>query len=331
MATGQARIVNTKTASEIFPHCGHDTAQAAHEWILRMAVERRAPKTTLEAYTRDVRQFLQFMREHLGGPASIQDLDDLRTGDIRAFLAARRAKGLSSRSLARALSSIRSFFGHLEKEGLADGTSVRAIRPPKLPHALPKPVSMRDALTISTTDMHSGAGIEPWVSARDAAVLTLLYGCGLRISEALNLNCIDAPPAHEDSAMRVVGKGNKTRLVPVLKIVGEAIAAYLALCPYTLESDDPLFVGVRGGRLSPRIVQLSMERLRGALGMPDSATPHALRHSFATHLLAGGGDLRTIQELLGHASLSTTQIYTEVDQARLLSVYANAHPRANRA
>ena len=202
------------------------------------------------------------------------------------------------------------------------------MRAPKVPKTLPKPLAMTAAKRIADADLRAGEEREPWVLARDAAVLALLYGSGLRISEALGLKRSDMPAPGKGDAITVTGKGNKQRMVPVLPQVARLIADYVALCPYDLPADGPLFVGARGGPLSPRIVQLVMERLRGALGLPDTATPHALRHSFATHLLARGGDLRAIQELLGHASLSTTQIYTAVDTDRLLEVYRSAHPRA---
>lgn len=311
-----------------FATAAPEVARAGADWLERMAAQRRAPKTTLSAYERDVRQFLDFLKDHLGGPPALRDLRQLAPSDIRAFLAYRRAKGVSGRSVARALSAVRSLFRHLEREGLADAGAVHAIRPPKQRHGLPKPLSVRRAVEMASAKTHVEPGSEPWIGARDAAVMALLYGCGLRISEALGLNRGEAPLEAGDEVLRVTGKGGKTRLVPVLPAVRQAIRTYLDLCPYPLEPGDPLFLGARGKRLSPRLVQLAMQRLRGALGLPDSATPHALRHSFATHLLSAGGDLRTIQELLGHASLSTTQIYTEVDEARLMEVYARAHPRA---
>jgi integrase/recombinase XerC len=244
---------------------------------------------------------------------------------VRAFMAARRGEGLSSRSLMRVLAGARSFARFLERNGKGKVGALSAVRAPKVPKTLPKPLAIAAAKRISDTDLRSGEEREPWIIARDAAVLALLYGSGLRISEALSLKRKDAG-THD--AITVTGKGNKTRMVPVLPQVMKSIASYVALCPLDLPDDGPLFVGSRGGPLSPRIVQLAMARLRGALGLPDTATPHALRHSFATHLLARGGDLRAIQELLGHASLSTTQIYTAVDSERLLEVYASAHPRA---
>lgn len=293
-------------------------------WLQALAGERRLSENTLEAYERDTRQFLTFLTGHIGGPAAIRDIRELRPADLRAFLAHRRKQGSGPRSLGRHLAGLRSFLRYLEKRGLVNAAGAGAIRSPKQPKSLPKPLSGSQALTVVSNEaqMHE----EPWIAARNAAVLTLLYGCGLRISEALDLTPADF--GNKTTALRVTGKGNKTRLVPLLPAVAEAVAAYIKLCPYHLEEAEPLFRGARGGKLQPAIIQREMQRLRSALGLPDSATPHALRHSFATHLLGGGGDLRTIQELLGHASLSTTQVYTGVDATRLLDVYDRAHPRA---
>ncbi|HEY0235405.1 MAG TPA: tyrosine recombinase XerC, partial [Afipia sp.] len=230
--------------------------------------------------------------------------------------------------LMRALAGLRSFGKFLEREGKGKVGALSAIRAPKIGKSLPKPIQMAPAKQMADADIRAGEDREPWILARDAAVMALLYGSGLRISEALQLNRRDIPASGSGDVVTVLGKGNKTRMVPVLNNVLILIHDYIAMCPYTLAPDKPVFVGARGGPLSPRIIQLTMERLRGALGLPDSATPHALRHSFATHLLSRGGDLRAIQELLGHASLSTTQIYTGVDAERLMDVYKTAHPRA---
>lgn len=293
------------------------------DWQAYLSAEKRASSNTCAAYARDLTAFLYFLAGHSGGPVSLTALGDLKVADFRAFLAQRRADGLSSRSLARALSVVRSFFRYLARRGVVDNASVTAVRSPKIPHSIPRPLTAQAAKTVAGgADIAEG---EPWVAARDTAVMTLLYGCGLRISEALNLDRKHAPAG---DVMTITGKGNKQRLVPILPVVRRAIEDYLRLCPFVLSPDDPLFVGVKGKRLSPRIIQGRMQMLRSALGLPDTATPHALRHSFATHLLAGGGDLRTIQELLGHASLSTTQRYTEVDTSRLLDIYEKAHPRA---
>jgi integrase/recombinase XerC len=293
-------------------------------WLASLGGERRLSANTLEAYERDTRQFLRFLTTHVGGPATIKDVSALRPADLRAFLAFRRKQGAGARSLGRHLAGLRSFLRHLERKGLVNAAGAGAIRSPKQPKSLPKPLSGTQAITVVSQEAQMNE--EPWIAARDAAVLTLLYGCGLRISEALDLT--PSVFAGNPTSLRITGKGAKTRLVPLLPVVGEAVATYVKLCPYHLEAGEPLFRGARGGKLQPAIIQREMQRLRSALGLPDSATPHALRHSFATHLLGSGGDLRTIQELLGHASLSTTQVYTGVDAARLLDVYERAHPRA---
>lgn len=303
-----------------------DAAAAVEDFLIWLRDERRSSAHTVSAYTSDLRTFFVFLADHLGGPASLSALADLRAADFRAYLARRRQDGLSNASIARTLSVVRTFFRHLESAGVLHNPALAAVRSPKLAHAVPKPLSVTAAEAA-----RQEVGLlneEPWVAARDAAVITVLYGCGLRISEALSLNRGEAPLA---SSLVVTGKGNKQRLVPVLPLVRDAVDEYLVLCPYDLGAADPLFVGVRGKRLNPGIVQKAMRGVRAALGLDDTATPHALRHSFATHLLSAGGDLRTIQELLGHASLSTTQRYTEVDTERLLSVYRKAHPRAKRA
>ena len=301
-----------------------DVLAEKQRWLTQVAHERRLSVKTVEAYERDLRQFLTFLTGHLGGPPRLADLSGLKPMDLRAFLAERRREGAGARTLGRGLAGIRSFLRHLEKRGLANAAGVFAMRAPKQPKSLPKPLSADAALRV--IDAQEQMSAEPWIAARDAAVLTLLYGCGLRISEALGLTPAEFPKGVE--SLRVTGKGGKTRLVPLLPAACEAVDEYLRLCPFQPGADEPLFRGARGGPLQPAIVQKQMRLMRGALGLPDSATPHALRHSFATHLLAGGGDLRTIQELLGHASLSTTQVYTGVDTARLLEIYDRAHPRA---
>jgi integrase/recombinase XerC len=283
-----------------------------------------SPKT-VEAYRRDVLQFLGFLAEHLGGAPSLKQLATLMPADVRAFLASRRANGIGSRSLMRTLAGTRAFARFLERTGKGKVGALAAIRSPKLAKTLPRPLTATSAKRVADPDITAGDEREPWIHARDAAVLALLYGAGLRISEALGLKRAEAGAR---DTFTVTGKGRKQRMVPVLPQVQKLIAEYLALCPYDLPGDGPLFVGAKGGPLSPRVIQLAMARLRGALGLPDTATPHALRHSFATHLLARGGDLRSIQELLGHASLSTTQIYTQVDAERLIEAYRAAHPRA---
>jgi integrase/recombinase XerC len=303
-----------------------DVAAEIGRWLGYLGAEKRMSDKTVEAYRRDVFQFLGFLTEHLGGQPSLKHLAKLSPADIRAFMAARRNGGAGNRTLMRGLAGARSFARFLERNGKGKVGALAAVRTPKLPRTLPKPLTASAAKQMTDADLRAGEERPQWVLARDAAVLALLYGSGLRISEALGLKRKVFAAASD--AIIVIGKGNKSRMVPVLPLVNRLIADYVALCPYELPPDGALFVGARGGPLSPRIVQLAMARLRGALGLPDSATPHALRHSFATHLLARGGDLRAIQELLGHASLSTTQIYTAVDAERLLDVYASAHPRA---
>jgi integrase/recombinase XerC len=302
-----------------------DVAAEIARWLGYLGAERRMSPKTLESYRRDVSQFLGFLAGHLAGAPALKQLAKLTPSDVRSFMAARRGNGVGNRSLMRALAGIRSFARFLERNGKGKVAALAAVRTPKLPRTLPKPLAVSAARQITNTGLREGEAREPWIIARDAAVLALLYGSGLRISEALGLKHKDCTGA---DALTVTGKGNKGRMVPVLPQVTKLIADYVALCPFELPPDGPLFIGARGGPLAPRIVQLAMAQLRGALGLPDSATPHALRHSFATHLLSRGGDLRAIQELLGHASLSTTQIYTAVDTERLLEVYASAHPRA---
>ena len=304
-----------------------DLAGAVSAWLRRLKDERQMSDHTIEAYARDVRQYLAFLAERFGAPPSTADFTDCAPADLRAFLARRRSRGIEGRSLQRALSALRSLARHIAREGGETASALGAVRAPKAARRLPRPLSAPDARAVATTAPREGEAREPWILARDAAVLALCYGAGLRISEALSIRRADAPVGAVE-AITVVGKGKKTRSAPVIAPVRKAVEDYLSLCPYALKPAGPLFVGAKGGPLSPRIVQLAMERMRGALGLPDSATPHALRHSFATHLLARGGDLRTIQELLGHASLSTTQVYTGVDGARLLDAYRSAHPRA---
>lgn len=290
-------------------------------WMRELGSVKRLADKTLEAYGRDLSQFMSFLAGHMGGPISLQSLKELRAADIRAFMAQRREESLGSRSLARVLSALKSFFAFLEREGVLATEAFNAIRTPKIPHSLPKALTVVEAKnTIAATDEMED---RPWVAARDMAVISLCYGAGLRISEALALTKGDL----ESDVLRVTGKGGKIRMVPLITPVRQAIEEYLKLSPFKLWPEDPLFRGVRGGVLSPRLIQLRMEDVRSALQLPPSATPHALRHSFATHLLGKGGDLRAIQELLGHASLSTTQIYTAVDTERLMESYAKAHPR----
>ncbi len=299
-----------------------DAQRAAQDWYDWLAKEKRYSAHTLRAYGQDIAAYFTFLAEHLGGPAGLADLNTLRQADFRAYLNRRRQQGLSGTSLARALSALRGFHKRLNRDGLCDNAAISLLRTPKRPHSLPKPLAMQAALDV--IDQAEAARDEPWQQARDAAILLLLYGAGLRLGEALGLNGRDKP---KGDSLTVTGKGNKQRILPILPVVRAAIDDYAKLCPYAIAAEGPLFFGARGKRLNPAIVQKAMRDARRALMLPETATPHALRHSFATHLLADGGDLRTIQELLGHASLSTTQRYTDVDAESLLRVYANAHPR----
>ena len=294
-------------------------------WLRHLNAERHLSPKTTEAYRRDVEQFLHFLAEHCGGVPSLKDLAALAPADVRAFLAARRADDIGSRSLMRSLAGIRAFGRFLERSRKGSLAALVAVRGPKLGKTLPRPLPIDAAKRMADPALAAGDGRGAWIHARDAAVLGLLYGCGLRVSEALGVKRSEFDGR---DVLTVTGKGRKQRMVPLIAPVAKLIADYIALCPHELPADGPLFVGAKGGPLSPRLVQLAMARLRGALGLGANATPHALRHSFATHLLAGGGDLRAIQELLGHASLSTTQIYTAVDAERLIQAYRSAHPRA---
>jgi integrase/recombinase XerC len=293
-----------------------------NRWLVHLSALRGASAKTTDAYRRDLSCFLGFMTGHLGEVPSKNSLGRIGISDMRAWLAHGRRSGRAPRSLARELSAVKSFYRWLgEAEGL-DVTAVLATRAPKFSAGLPRPVSRTDTRSlIDTVEVQSA---DSWVAARDVAVVTLLYGCGLRISEALGLTRAAAPLPE---VLRITGKGNKERLVPVLPVVRQAVDTYLRLCPLAQGPNDPLFLGKRGGPLNPRLIQKVIQQARMQLGLPSSATPHAMRHSFATHLLESGGDLRSIQELLGHASLSTTQAYTAVDQARLMEVYKKAHPK----
>ena len=298
---------------------GHDLM---NRWLVHLSALRGNSDKTIDAYRRDLSGFLGFMTGHLGRVPSKNGLGRIGISDMRAWLAHGRRSGRAPRSLARELSAVKSFYRWLgEAEGL-DVTAVLATRAPKFSPGLPRPVSRTDTRSlIDTVEVQSA---DSWVAARDVAVVTLLYGCGLRISEALGLTRAAAPLPE---VLRITGKGNKERLVPVLPVVRKAVDTYLRLCPLAQKPNDPLFLGKRGGPLNPRLIQKVIQQARMQLGLPSSATPHAMRHSFATHLLESGGDLRSIQELLGHASLSTTQAYTAVDQARLMEVYKKAHPK----
>lgn len=305
--------------SLIAPAC----RDALETWLAAERALNGAAEATIDAYRTDVAGFLAFLAEHKGGRAGLAALARLGLSDMRAWMARERGGGVGARSLARKLSAVKGFVRWLAERDGFDPTAVLSTRAPKFQKKLPRPLAEDAARAmIDTVEVQVS---EPWVAARDVAVLTLLYGGGLRISEALGLTGADAPLPE---TLRILGKGGKERIVPVLPAARDAVDAYVRLCPHPLTAEGPLFRGVRGGALNPRIVRTAMARAREQLGLPASATPHALRHSFATHLLAAGGDLRAIQDLLGHASLSTTQAYTAVDTARLMEVYDRAHPRA---
>ena len=296
---------------------------ALQEWLDHQKSLKGSAENTVTAYAGDVSEFLVFITSHKGESQGLGALSKITISDMRAWMANSRGSGVGPRSLARKLSAVKVFYRWLAAREGFEPTAVLLTRSPKFTKKLPRPLAIDAARDmIETVEMQS---LEPWVAARDAAVVTLLWGCGLRISEALGLKGIDAPLPQ---VMRITGKGGKERIVPVVKAARAAVDAYVKACPHILTDDGPLFRGVRGGVLSPRAIQKAMASARMQLGLPATATPHALRHSFATHLLNAGGDLRTIQELLGHASLSTTQAYTAIDTARLLDVYDNAHPKA---
>ena len=306
------------------------SAEALSAWLEHLAHERRLSPRTLEAYGHIGRLYLAFLERHRGEPQSLADLGRVTAAELRAHMADRRngdgspGSGLNARSLGQTLAAIRGFHDFLDRRCETPAPQLALVRGPRIKPSLPRPVTTDQARGL-LNEPDTDADLEPWEAARDRAVLTLLYGCGLRISEGLSLIRADAPLGE---TVRIVGKGSKTRIVPILPAVRESVEAYLALQPFVLQPRDALFRAKRGGPLSPRHVQATVQRLRGRLGLPASATPHALRHSFATHLLGAGADLRSIQELLGHASLSTTQKYTAVDAAHLLGAYAAAHPRA---
>lgn len=309
----------------VFPPLGPDLTAAVVDWQTWLAAERRSSPHTVAAYGRDLSAFFTFLTPYRGGVPELSDLADLHPADFRAWLAQRTQDGLSRPSLARALSTLRGFFKFLERTGRVENAALKTLRSPRLPKQVPRPLSETDAVeTLSTA---AELQDEPWLAARDVALFSLLYGCGLRLGEALSLTVADRP---RGDTLRVLGKGSKERIVPVLPLVRDAIAAYLAQRPDGSPDTSALFIGARGGALNPGVVQRQMRRLRALLGLGERATPHALRHSFATHLLTNGGDLRTIQELLGHSTLATTQRYTQVDPSQLTRVYQSAHPRAGK-
>lgn len=292
------------------------------DWLASLSDARRLSPHTLRAYADTGGRFLRHVNETHGRPLDLALFETLNAADFRGYFSARRGDGLTNASIAREFSALRGWIGWLRRQYGAKLLAIESVQTPRVRKGLPRPLSPDDALALAETsgEMHD----EPWMQARDIAVLLLLYGAGLRIGEALSL-CGDILPLRE--SLPIVGKGQKTRVIVLLPVVREAIETYVRLCPWTMTPDQPLFRGVRGGQLAQPVLRRAVQKARTAMGLPDSATPHALRHSFATHLLARGADLRTIQELLGHASLTSTQIYTSVDAARLLDVYRSTHPR----
>ena len=303
--------------------CAPDLAEQLSNWTDFLKHEKQVSKHTLRAYSGDITHFISFMADHLGKPPCLDDISEIGIRDFRSWMSKKAMDGTSNASRARSLSGIKSFLSYMDKRGIMHNAAISTVRSPKLPHKLPRPLHENQVdQVLKDADLLCK---EDWIGQRDRALFTLLYGCGLRIDEALSLNISDLP---RDGFIRVVGKGNKERQVPVIDIVEETINAYRAQCPFPESSDRPLFMGIQGKRLNQGMAQKAMRNLRSTLGLPETATPHALRHSFATHLLQNGANLREIQELLGHASLSTTQRYTEINGAELLRVYKSAHPRA---
>lgn len=300
-------------------------ASALEDWVSWLRHERRLSEKTVESYCTDITVFMRFLDRHFGYAPGIDDLQEMGRSELWAFQAERQADGLTPTSMARGLSALKSLFSFFDKRGICTNAAISNAEMPRLPKSVPKPLSVEDAF--ETLDAAEDIAREPWYGKRDRALFALLYGCGLRIGEAISLNRRDVAGLER---IVITGKGNKQRIVPMLKFVAREIENYLAVCPFDPDEDGPLFVGARGRRLNPALAQRAMRGVRAVLGLTETATPHALRHSFATHLLSGGGDLRTIQELLGHASLSTTQRYTEVDGERLMEIHAAAHPRARR-
>jgi integrase/recombinase XerC len=308
--------------NDIIECCAADLAKALGAWQTWLKVEKNVSKHTLRAYTGDLSQFVQFLSGHLGRAISIGDVAGANLSDFRSWMSRQTINGRANASRARTLSGLKNFLSWMDKQGYAHNAAIKTVRTPKLPRKLPRPLHENQAINILA---ETGDG--DWVSLRDRALFTLLYGCGLRIDEALGLNISDLP---RDGFLRVVGKGRKERQVPVLDMVNTALSQYRTACPYGEEPSRPLFIGEKNGkRLNQGVAQKAMRDLRRKLGLPETATPHALRHSFATHLLQNGANLREIQELLGHASLSTTQRYTDINAEEMLAIYRKAHPRAS--
>lgn len=309
--------------AHIVGSCAADLQAQLANWQDYLRYEKRMSKHTMRAYCADLSHFLSFLCDHLGGAPSINDLSSIKITDFRAWMSRKAMDGVGNASRARSLSGVKNFLSWLDRKGIMHNAAISTVRSPKKPRKLPRPLHEKQALEVL-----ENAGLlakDDWIAMRDRALFTLLYGCGLRIDEALSLNGSDLP---RDGFLRVMGKGGKEREVPVLSIVEEALQRYLSLSPFPAQAGDPLFRGKQGKRLNQGVAQKSMRDLRGVLGLPENATPHALRHSFATHLLQNGANLREIQELLGHASLSTTQRYTDLDAKAMLDVYKKAHPRS---
>jgi integrase/recombinase XerC len=316
-----ASIVGIKDLT--LAQCAGDLAKCLKDWEDYLRYEKRVSQHTLRAYCGDISHFIDFLAGHLGKPPSLNDLSGVRITDFRAWMSRKALDGAGNASRARSLSGVKNFLTFLDKRGIAHNAAISTVRSPKKPRKLPRPLHEKQAFEVL-----ENAGLlakDDWVAMRDRALFTLLYGCGLRIDEALSLNCGDMP---RDGFLRVMGKGGKERQVPVIALVDTALKTYLSATPYPTQGDDPIFRGMQGKRLNQGVAQKAMRDIRGLLGLPENATPHALRHSFATHLLQNGANLREIQELLGHASLSTTQRYTDLDATEMLRIYKNAHPRA---
>lgn len=313
----------TAIKNDILAICAPDLSRRLGEWEAWLRLEKNMSRHTLRAYVGDITHFVNFLHHHYGRPPSIGDIADMPLRDFRAWMSRKAMDGAGNASRARSLSGVKSFIHWMDNEGIAHNAALGSVRTPKLPHKVPRPLHPTQAINV--LENAGLAATENWVGLRDAALFTLLYGCGLRIDEALSLNMGDLP---RNGYIRVVGKGRKERQVPVIDIVETTLKTYLEECPYPRESERPLFMGERGKRLHQGVAQKAMRDLRILLGLPENATPHALRHSFATHLLQNGANLREIQELLGHASLSTTQRYTEINATELMRIYKAAHPRA---
>jgi integrase/recombinase XerC len=306
--------------AEILESCAPDLADCLQKWRKWLRFEKNLSPHTLRAYGSDVGQFIAFLCDHTGSAPSLDSLSDAKLSDFRAWMSRKTMNGASAASRARSLSGVKNLLSWLDREGIMHNAAISNVRTPKQPHKLPRPLYEKQAMALLQENVGDGG----WISKRNRALFTLLYGCGLRIDEALSLNISGLP---RDGFLRVMGKGRRERQVPVLKIVEEAIDAYRDACPFAEDSDRAIFLGARGKRLHQGVAQKVMRDIRVTLGLPETATPHALRHSFATHLLQNGANLREIQEMLGHASLSTTQRYTEVDAKKLLESYNHAHPR----